>query len=87
MTNQEIAFHLIQEDIKYHKLVKHLAEMDVHIEFYPDMATAVQKLLAPDLNDQGIQNWTDHYVQLMNERTESRSEEMTLSTLPMSLLG
>jgi len=87
MTNQEIAFHLIQEDIKYHRLVKHLAEMDVHIEFYPDIATAVQKLIAPDISVQKIEKWTDHYVQLMNVRTESRSEEMTLSTIPMSLLG
>lgn len=67
MTNQEIAQHLINEDIKYHKLVNHLAAMDVHIEFYPDIATAVQVLLAPDLTEAEQQNWTDRYVEVMGK--------------------
>lgn len=67
MTNQEIAQHLINEDIKYHKLVNHLAEMDVHIEFYPDIATAVQALLAPDLSEAEQQSWMDRYVEVMGK--------------------
>lgn len=67
MTNQEIAQHLINEDIKYHKLVKHLAEVDVHIEFYPDIATAVQQLTVPNLSEDEQQEWTDRYVEMMGE--------------------
>lgn len=67
MTNQEIAQHLINEDIKYHKLVKHLAEADVHLEFYPDIATAVQHLTAPNLSEDEQQAWTDRYVERMGE--------------------
>ena len=76
MTNQEIAQHLINEDIKYHKLVKHLAEVDVHIEFYPDIATAVQQLTAPNLSEEEQQVWTDRYVEMMG-----RTEEDTFKSL------
>lgn len=87
MTNKEIALHLIQEDIKYHELVKHLAEVDVYIEFYPDIATAVQGLIAPDLSEMEQQEWTDWYVRLMRERTENTPHKDPLADIPKELLN
>ena len=70
ITQNEIALHLIKEDIKYHKLIKHLAEMDVHIEFYPDISSAVQACIAPHLNEMETQEWHDRYVQLIGLKKE-----------------
>jgi len=62
---KQIALLLIEEDLKYHRLVKHLAEMDVHIEFYPDIATAVLGLLWPNMDEREQENRTNQYVQLV----------------------
>ena len=71
MTKNEIALHLIKEDIKYHKLIKQLAEMELHLEVYPDLATAVQACLAPNLSEQDQQTWNDKYVQLLGQNVKS----------------
>lgn len=71
MTSKQIALHLIKEDLKYHRLVHHLAQMDVHLEFYPDIARAVQALLFPDLVQEQEQQWTDRYVQLIGMALEN----------------
>ena len=67
-TQNQIAIHLIKEDIKYHDLVYHLSEKEVHIEIYPDIPTAVQALIAPDLTEMETQEWHDQYVQLVRLR-------------------
>ena len=74
MTNIEIAQHLITEDLKFHRLHQHLAEVDIICEYYPDMATAVQQLLAPNLNEAGQQEWNDLYVHLMGEASLKKPE-------------
>ncbi len=81
MTNQEIAQHLINEDIKYHKLVKHLAAMDVHLEFYPDIATAVQQLTAPGLSEEEEQVWTDQYVEMIGSSSNGHQSSIGLTSL------
>lgn len=70
MKAQEIALHLIKEDIKYHQMVHHLTAVDIHLEFYPDLATVIQTLVAPNLNSHELQNWTDNYVSAMSEAKE-----------------
>lgn len=71
MTKHQIALHLIAEDMKYHKLINNLAGMELHLEFYPDIATAVQACLAPNLNEQEQQAWNDRYVQLLGQYQKS----------------
>ena len=68
MVNPEsIALYLIKEDLKYHQLVGHLVVVDVHLEFYPDLAGAVQELLQPGLDDQELEHWTNKYTREMRQ--------------------
>lgn len=45
----------------------HLYKVHVHIEFFPDMATAVQELLRPGLTERQIEQWTNKYVKAMRK--------------------
>ncbi len=67
MKSQDLALHLIKEDIKYHQMVHHLTEVDIHLEFYPDLATVIQTLVAPNLTSEELQKWTDNYVSAMSQ--------------------
>ena len=59
MNPKEIALHLIGEDLKYHQMVHQCGPVEVHIEFFPDFATAVKNLLGQgDASD----DWEDRYV-------------------------
>ena len=59
MNLKSIALHLIAEDLKYHQMVAQCAAVEVHIEFFPDFATAVKSLLGhEDADDE----WEDRYV-------------------------
>ncbi|GAB5523404.1 MAG: hypothetical protein Roseis2KO_12760 [Roseivirga sp.] len=51
-------------------MVHHLTEVDIHIEFYPDLATVIQILVAPNLTPHELQNWTDNYVTAMSKARE-----------------
>ena len=77
MTSIEIAQHLITEDLKFHRLHQHLAEVDIMCEYFPDLATAIQQLLAPNLNEAGKQEWDDLYAQLMGEASLKKAPEDT----------
>ena len=70
MNPLEIALHLIKEDLKYHQLVHQLSEVDLHLEHYPDIASAVAQLLVKDLTDKAQQQWTDQYVLGMSKARE-----------------
>ena len=57
-----MALHLIKQDLKYHQVVFHLAQVEVHFEFYPDLASVIQKLLVPGLSMKQEEMWNDKYV-------------------------
>lgn len=67
VTPERIALHLIKEDLKYHQLVGHLVQVELHLEFYPDLAGAVQQLLQPGLDDQELERWTNKYTREMRQ--------------------
>ena len=62
MKNKKLALHLIKEDMQFHKMVAVCNEVDVTIDFYPDLASAVKVLLGQE--EQG-DPWDDLYVQEM----------------------
>lgn len=66
MNKQDIALHLIKQDLKYHQLVNHLAKVDFHLEYHPDLATAVQQLLCPDIDQKKEEKWINKYVRAMS---------------------
>ena len=70
MNPHDIALHLIKEDLKYHQLIHQLGSVDLHLEHYPDMASAVAQLLVKDFSDQAQQQWTDQYVLGMSKARE-----------------
>jgi len=59
MDPKSIALHLIGEDLKYHQMVAQCAPVEIHIEFFPDFATAVKNLLGQADQDD---SWEDRYV-------------------------
>ena len=59
MQNEYLALHLIREDLKYHQLAMHLEKVDVHLEFFPDLATVVQELIQPGITEPQIEKWTN----------------------------
>ena len=82
----QVALHLIEEDLKYHRLIRHLAEMDVHIEFYPDIASAVHMLLCSAHDEKEHELWTNQYVQLVGDTTGAESCQI-LRVLSNSVAG
>ena len=67
MEKDRIALHLIKEDLKYHQVVYHMAQVEVHFEFYPDLASVIQQLLAPGLSAEQEEAWNNKYVREMSK--------------------
>ena len=42
---KDLVIHLIIQDLLYHRMIYGVQKHDVHIEFYPDLATAVLQLM------------------------------------------
>ena len=70
MNPEQIALHLIKEDLIYHQVVHHLAKVEVHLEHYPDFAGAVEKLISQNQSPEASQSWTDQYAQGMAKARE-----------------
>ena len=62
--DRKVALHLIAEDLKYHQMVAYYGAVEVHIEFFPDFATAVKDLLGQAGQDD---SWEDRYVIAMRK--------------------
>ena len=61
-TKKELALHLIKEDLRYHLMVANCHNVDIHIHYYPDMASVVKTLLG---QDRGGEEWDSTYVAQM----------------------
>ena len=61
---KSIALHLIGEDLKYHQMVAQCGPVEVHIEFFPDFASAVKHLLGHGDEDD---SWEDRYVMALQK--------------------
>ena len=42
---KDLVIHLIIQDLLYHRMIYGVQKHDVHIEFYPDLASAVLQLM------------------------------------------
>ena len=83
-TNHQLAHHLIMQDLLYHQMIYGVQKHDVHIEFYPDLATVVLQLLGLD---EGSDNeLTDLYTGLM-AKVEALGKEDELENLATSCLN
>lgn len=61
---KDLIIHLIIQDLLYHRMIYGVQKHDVHIEFYPDLATVVLKLMG--LHDEDEEdNLTDTYNRFM----------------------
>lgn len=43
--HKDLILHLITQDLLYHRMIYGVQKHEVHIEFYPDLATAVLRLM------------------------------------------
>ncbi|GAB5526895.1 MAG: hypothetical protein Roseis2KO_47670 [Roseivirga sp.] len=43
--HKDLILHLIIQDLLYHRMIYGIQKHEVHIEFYPDLATAVLQLM------------------------------------------
>lgn len=60
---KDLVIHLIIQDLLYHRMIYGVQKLDVHIEFYPDIASAVLTMLGHDIeSDDEI---TDVYNRFM----------------------
>lgn len=59
MDTKTLALHLIKEDLKYHQMVAQCSGVEIHIEFFPDLASAVKTLLGQAAEGS---DWEDKYV-------------------------
>ncbi len=59
MDTKSLALHLIKEDLKYHQMVAGCSGQNVHIEFFPDMASVIKSLLGQEAEGS---EWEDSYV-------------------------
>ena len=83
-TNHQLAYHLIMQDLLYHRMIYGVQKHDVHIEFYPDLATVVLQLLGLDDGSDG--ELTDLYTGLM-AKVEALGKEDELENLATSCLN
>ena len=62
--HKDLILHLITQDLLYHRMIYGVQEHEVHIEFYPDLATAVLLLMGYAVENQEDQ-LSDIYNQFM----------------------
>lgn len=60
---KDLVIHLIIQDLLYHRMIYAVQKHDVHIEFYPDIASAVLTLMG--YNAETDDELTDRYNQFM----------------------
>ena len=61
---KDLIIHLIIQDLLYHRMIYGVQKHDVHIEFYPDLASVVLKLMGLYTEDEE-DSLTDTYNQFM----------------------
>lgn len=66
---EKIIKHLIRQDMMYHRMVSGLQAYEVHVEFYPDISSAIQMLLGMDDEDLW-DDWDNEYTQFMTKAIE-----------------
>jgi len=84
---KDLVIHLIIQDILYHRMIYAVQKHDVHIEFYPDIASAVLTLLGhnaevdDELTDMynGFMGRVDGQEALDNAEAEILAEECYLA--------
>ena len=59
---KSLALHLIKEDLRVHQMIDKCREVDILIEYRPDIASTVKTLLNQDLAGE---EWDNNYVQQM----------------------
>ncbi len=64
LDTKSLALHLIKEDLKYHQMVAGCSRQNVHIEFFPDMASVIKALLGQETEGS---EWEDRYVTAMGK--------------------
>jgi hypothetical protein len=65
-TQKDLVIHLIIQDLLYHRMIYGVQKHEVHIEFYPDLASAVLQLMGHDMAAQE-DSLTDTYNQFMGK--------------------
>lgn len=65
-TQKDLVIHLIIQDLLYHRMIYGVQKHEVHIEFYPDLASAVLQLMGHDMATQQ-DSLTDTYNQFMGK--------------------
>ena len=81
---KSLALHLIKEDLKYHQMVAGCSANNVHIEFFPDMASTVKALLN---QESAGDEWEDQYVQAMGRAANiTWGDQSKINTAAESLL-
>ncbi len=68
---KDLVIHLIIQDLLYHRMIYAVQKHDVHIEFYPDIASAVLTLLGH--NAEQDDDLTDTYNGFMG-RVDGQQE-------------
>ena len=73
-STKALVLHLIVQDLLYHHMIYGLQKHEVHVEFYPDFATAVLQLMgyAPDEQEDHL---TDIYSQFMDKAAQLDSKD------------
>ena len=72
-TQKDLIIHLIIQDLLYHRMIYGVQKHEVHIEFYPDLATAVLLLMGYAVDEQE-DSLTDMYNQFMGKVDGSELE-------------
>lgn len=67
--HKDLIIHLITQDLLYHHMIYGVQKHEVHIEFYPDFATAVLQLMGYAVEDQE-DHLTDVYSQFMERASQ-----------------
>ncbi len=62
--HKDLILHLITQDLLYHRMIYGVQKHEVHIEFYPDLATAVLQLMGYAVDEQK-DHLNDTYNQFM----------------------
>ena len=84
---KDLVIHLIIQDLLYHRMIYGVQKHDVHIEFYPDLASVVLQLMG-HAEENAEDELTDTYNRFMGrvdgkdlnrEQARSLAEECYLA--------
>ena len=72
-TQKDLIIHLIIQDLLYHRMIYGVQKHEVHIEFYPDLATAVLLLMGYAVDEQEGCEDRHHHLKTIEVRISRAS--------------